>query len=674
MGSISAVADEKEFFEHTRLIKAKNLKPIFRDIRNFLAGRVTGATRDETLVKELMKIIFCKIKDEMNYFERGKLILEYDMADSDLKIYKDVREIFSEIKNEYRGVFEEDDEINLDPASVKYIILKLQSFSLAFSDIDPIGEAFEIFIGEHLRGAEGQFFTPISVINLLVEAIDPQPGDIILDPACGSGGFLSVAINHIKRAKDEFKDPKALSGLIEKTIFGIDKDAYLADLAKKHIAIIGRCVPNIYCTNSLIDFSEWPAPLAKKIKPEGVDVILTNPPFGSKIDVGPESLRRKYKLCFKWKYDKKRGTWKKTSVLQKKTPPQILFIERCLQLLRTGGKLGIILPESVFSCNNYRYVVEYIRSHAKILAIISLPEELFKVTGKSGTHTKTCAVILEKIKDPKEAQDYDIFMAEAEWCGHDSRGLPIPYNDLPKILELYKNRSKLTDYNHLGFNVNIKEIEDSIFIPKYYNPDIKKELDKLKQTHHLITVKELIDQGIISVSTGDEIGKLSYGTGNIPFVRSSDISNWEIKVDPKHCVSEEIYNKYKDKQDIRENDILLVKDGTYLVGTPAIITRYDTKIVIQSHLYKIRVKDPKRLNPFLLLAILSSDIVQKQIKAKKFSQDIIDSLGSRFYEIVLPIPKDENKKEKIISDTKKVIEARVKARELMKKIRKEVVS
>jgi type I restriction enzyme M protein len=667
--SISLKGMYDDFIRETQLMISDNLKPQFKDIRNYLAGRVTGATRDETLIKELIKIIFCKIKDEHNYLRNKKLSFFTSNSDSDIDVYQRIKKIFSDIKNTYPELFDISDEINLDPASVRYIVEKLEKYSFTLSKRDPVGDAFEVFIGNNLRGAEGQFFTPRNVINMIVEMIDPEPGQLIIDPACGTGGFLSVCLHYLK-LKNGFDKLDDFSSLVERSIFGIDKDQYLAELAMKHVAIMGNCHPQIICTNSLENhdgllFNH------SNLKNGYFDIIMTNPPFGSNIDVGPESLLKHYDLAHKWEC--KKGNWEKTRILDLKVPPQIFFVERCLKLLKDGGKLGIVLPERIFSSKSYQYVVNYIISNSRILGIISMPEELFKTSGKSGTHTKTCVVILEKGKFKMNPND-DVFMAEAIWCGHDSRGLTIPHDDLPEIIKRFKSRKSIKEYNHLGFNKKYSDISDLIFIPKYYDPEIEQTFDKLKNSHELVPIHDLIKRKIISISTGDEIGKLSYGTGDIPFVRSSDISNWEIKVDPKQCVSEEIYLKYKKKQDIELNDILLVKDGTYLIGTTAIITEYDTKIIFQSHIYKIRVLEPEILSPFLLLAILSSEIVQRQINSKKFSQDIIDSLGRRLYEIIIPIPKDSNLKEKLASDVKDLIESRIKSRELIKTIRSEVVA
>jgi len=198
------------------------------------------------------------------------------------------------------------------------------------------------------------------------------------------------------------------------------------------------------------------------------------------------------------------------------------------------------------------------------------------------------------------------------------------------------------------------------------------DLEHLKATHDLVSIGQLVKDNVLTISTGVEIGRLSYGTGTIPFVRTSDISNWELKVDPKHGVDERTYLEYRSKADVKEHDILMVRDGTYLVGTTCMITKYDTKILFQSHIYRLRVLKPDILSPFLLLAALNSLIVKKQIKAKQFTQNIIDSLGNRIMELILPIPKDARLKEKIISQTRKIIEERAELRQQAKQISIEI--
>ena len=201
-----------------------------------------------------------------------------------------------------------------------------------------------------------------------------------------------------------------------------------------------------------------------------------------------------------------------------------------------------------------------------------------------------------------------------------------------------------------------------------------KELNDLSKTHNIFSIGSLIKDGVLSFSTGNEVGKLAYGTGKIPFVRTSDISNWEIKIDPKQGVSEEIYKSLAKKQDVKEGDILMVKDGTYLIGTCGYVSKYDEKIVFQSHLYKIRVLKKDIISPFLLLALLASDPVQKQIKTKRFTLDIIDTLGKRVNELLLPIPKSKKNQNRIDNMVKKSIEDRIEARELARQAKQLIIT
>ena len=218
----------------------------------------------------------------------------------------------------------------------------------------------------------------------------------------------------------------------------------------------------------------------------------------------------------------------------------------------------------------------------------------------------------------------------------------------------------------ISFWLNSKSISQNIFIPKYYNPEIISALSTLSSSHVCLSIKSLVDEGTLSCNTGDEIGKNAYGTGNIPFVRTSDISNWEIKTAPKQGVSLDIYQEYQESQDVMPGDILFVRDGTYLIGNNCFITEIDKEILYQSHIIKIRVNDKAKLDPTILFLSLNSEIAQKQMRSFQFTADIIDTIGNRFYEIILPIPKSEKKKRNLITKAEKALETRAKDKAFVK--------
>lgn len=627
----------------------------FRHIRNYLAGQHIGATRDEALLEELLKCLFCKLYIELGVSDPVPL------GSDAFEQSRHLRAIFAKVRADFPDLYEGDAEIMLDPIAISMVMDECD-FSLVDASSDPIGDAFEVFVGSESRGRNGQFFTPRSVTDLLVRAVNPKPGDLVIDPACGAGGFITSVAQHYKGLGVSLKD---LGSIASKTLFGIDKDEYLAKLAKFHISLLTDGHPNVTCGDSLSQESSR-GTLATVLPPGGFDVLLTNPPFGAHIVAARPEVLAKFELARKWKLDHQTGEWSPTALIQSQVPPQVLFVERCIDLLKPGGRMGIVLPESILSNKSYRYVMEYLQEKSDVQAVIGMPESLFKTSGKGGTHTKTCIVLAQKRSDSVKPSEV-VFMAEAKWCGHDSRARSIPHNDLPIIaqnLSCHQARRKY-EKSTLGFTVEKRDIRENVFCPRYYDPKISSELENLTKTHDLYSFRDLVSQGFLTLTTGDELGKLAYGTGTIPFIRTSDISNWELKADPKHGVARHIYDSLKHKQDVRIGDILMVKDGTYLIGTCAIISQADIEILYQSHLYKIRVENnPFDIDSYLLLAVLSSPIVQRQIRSKQFTQDIIDSLGERIQELILPIPKAPEFRAEISTMVSTAVNLRIRAREL----------
>ena len=624
----------------------RDQKALIRDVRNYLAGQVVGITRDESLLDELLKIAFChRALQDLSGLGAEETAREY-------------RNVFARIKEEHSVLFAAGDELLLGPNHIAHLHELLSEIDFEDPDRDIVGDIYEAFIGPIYRGQEGQFFTPANAIRALVEMVEPMPDDIVIDPACGAGGFLLGAALAARRAAGEVP-----------ALHGIDKDAYLARLAGMHLALqFGENFP-IVCTDSLVWDHETVAAVGLPT-PGSFSVVLTNPPFGSKIVALAGDSRSSYDLAYKWV---RRGTaFEKTEEFVKNAPPQLLFLERCLRLLRPGGRLGIVLPESTLSNVSHRHMVQFLFAHATPEAVIGMPEALFKTSGKGGTHTKVCLLVARK-KAPRA--DDEIFMAEVKWCGHDSRGRTIGRDEIPEMLTRFRNfREGSRETSRLGFVVPVNEVRDLVLAPRFYDPEPRAKIQALRKTHNALRIGDLVDDGVVQITTGHEVGKLAYGAGTIPFVRTSDISNWEIKVDPKHLLSEDVFDQFASKQDVCEGDLLMVRDGTYLIGTCAYITEHDTRIVYQSHLYKIRVQPNDEIDRFLLLAALSSAPVKAQVKSLSFTQDIIDSLGDRVRDIVVALPKKRERRQEISAIVQRVISDRVEARELARRAAVEIVS
>ena len=358
-------------------------KQVFEDIRNYLAGRFVGATRDEFLLEEVVKLIFCKFH-----------LTENDTSKIDeIEISGLYRRAFKQVLQQYSEIYSDPDAaIELDPISIKFVDSRLSTLDLDNIERDIIGDAYEIFMGDAVKGQSGQFFTPQNAATALVQMVSPKPDDKVLDLACGAGGFLVATYKYWKRRYSDVVSENA------RNLYGVDKDEYLTRLSKIHLACLARTTSNIVCSDSIV----WDETILGTSE-NAFDVILTNPPFGSNIQSGTLETLRKYLLAYKYKKGKD-NTFTQSCDINEAVPPQVVFMEQCVQLVRPGGLIGIVVPESMISSKKYSFVVDYIMQHCRGRAVIGMPDDLFKTSGKGGTHTKTCLLVLEKYSTLINAQ------------------------------------------------------------------------------------------------------------------------------------------------------------------------------------------------------------------------------------------------------------------------------
>ncbi len=646
-------------FKRADLKPTHNLKAKFISIRNYLAGNAVGTTRDEELARQIINIILCKLYDEK--FTKLDDIVSFraGINESAKEVAQRIKDRFNEAKIVYKDILDTKESIDLDDRSLKYVVGELQNYSLMTAQRDVVGDAFEVFIHRALKGGQGQYFTPKNVVRTAIRILDIDTEDKIIDPACGSGGFLIEGLKYLhdkieKKGKefnwpqDEINNEKIAKANIN--FRGIEKDTFLSKVVKAYMVIMGDGKSGIFCEDSLEFPQNWQTKTQSNIQLGTFDILLANPPFGAKIPVKGEKKLSQYSLGYKWKYNSKIKLWEKSKIKEKEAP-QVLFIDRCLDFVREGGRLAIILPDGMLSNPTDGYIVQHMLERAELIGLIDLPMSTFLPY----TPTKTHLIFLRRTDKPRK--DYTFFMSYAKTCGHDKRGREINEDEISIIPEYIKEIDTNEKHSHLGWNMKLSEVKNNILLPKYYNPDIENDLDEYRESGKYIikSIEELQKERIIKVSRGNEVGSENYGTGEIPFVRTSEVSNWEITTDCTHCLSEDIYELYRKKQNIEVDDILVVNDGTYLMGRTAMITEADIKIVIQSHFRRIKVLKKDIISPYLLLALLGLEVVQKQIESKSFRQGTISTLGNRLMEVKIPIPIDEQLKKELSEKVKKII-------------------
>ena len=431
-------------FKRKDLKPTHNLKATFKAIRNHLAANTVGATRDEVLAQQLINLIFCKIYDE-KYTKPSDVVSFRAGIDEKVENVQDrILNLFGKVKQKYKEVFDDSDKIDLDKNSIAYVVGELQNYCLIEVERDVIADAFEVFIGHALKGSQGQFFTPRNVVKMMVDILDPNDDDLIIDPACGSGGFLIEALRYTwkkidKKGSDYNWSQKEINKqkqtIASKNFSGIDKDYFLSKVTKAYMTLIGDGTSGVVCDDSLEVPKSWKELTDQKIQLNRFSVLLTNPPFGAKIPVRGEDKLKQFDLGHKWKFHKKNNEWEKKTLRQKEAP-QILFIERCLQFLKDEGRMAIVLPDGVYGNETLAYIRNWLLTQGRIVAIIDAPLETFL----PHTGTKTSIIIFKKTKEV--SKDYPIFMAVAEFCGHNRRGKKIEEDDIINVATEFKKWAK----------------------------------------------------------------------------------------------------------------------------------------------------------------------------------------------------------------------------------------
>jgi type I restriction enzyme M protein len=665
-------------FKRKDLKPTHNLKVIFNSIRNHLAGNATGTGRDEIIAQQLINLIFCKIYDERFTKMDDDVSFRVGINEEGKVVKERINEIFDKVKTKYSEVIEVSDKLSLDSNSIKYVVGELQNFSLIESERDIIADAFETFIGYSLKGAQGQFFTPRNVVKLMVEIINPQPNEIMIDPACGTGGFLVEGLRHIWKVLDKqaieygwsdlaVKEEKLASAI--KCIKGLEKDEFLSKVAKAYMAILGDGKGGIFCEDSLLNPIDWKPTTRQQIDLEKFDVLLANPPFGKDIKVKGEEKLKQFDLAYNWK--KEINTFSKTNKLKKEETIQILFIERSLKLLKDGGRMGIVLPETFFHAPKSRYVLHYMLRDNNVMWMLDLPHNTFR----PHNNAKCVVIILEKNRPQQDI----INMAVAEEIGHDHQGKEIfrwdyikkeankldLWDDIPTIIDEFEKKS----FEKYTFKVKSKgALGKNILVPRYYWQNKIKEIENIAKAQdlELIPIKDLIKKEIITFFDGHGSPPAEYkGKGDIPYVRVKDIVNWEVYKDPTAKITTDIYLAKKGKnKNLEAGDVVYVRRGSYRIGSVAMVSPFDKEALYTREILILRVNKAENeygLNPYYLLYLLSHKLTHLQAKNKILIETTLPNIAERWKELMLPIDKDPKQREFISNKIKEVITSKWEA-------------
>lgn len=417
-------------YKKSDLIVPVDLKLAFRRCHNAI---YCSGIDSEDIALDMVRIILSKIEDEST----AKDDCDFHITPEEFNNPKQcdaacnrVRKLFEAVRDRYKDVFSPTETITASNGQLAVVISQLQQYSFMDSPHDVIGTAYEVYVASHLKGERGQYFTNRLVVNMMVKMASPSEKDIILDPACGSGGFILTAMNYIFDTIDSSSRTANAKEILKRNVvhqlFGVDISPKLVKIAKANMLLGKDGHGGIEHANSLDSVENLSARFNELCGIGKPDIILTNPPFGSGYDlrVKEDSILEQYKIGHQWETNDD-GSVTYSDKLNNKMgiAPELLFLEKCLEWVKEDGIIGIVMAKGQLDNREAYAMRKRICEHAQILAVINLHEDTFEPFCGS----KASVIFLRKVKHI--LPDYRIFMAISNKVGQTSRGEAILKRD-----------------------------------------------------------------------------------------------------------------------------------------------------------------------------------------------------------------------------------------------------
>ncbi len=615
--------EEANYFAVEGYETVQDIENALRKCHNTLYAN-DGLTPLQTF-EEINKFLFSKIQEEKRVKKTGdqnRFTTKYlKTRKPKIEMQRIFEDAIEDFPNDVEKIFFKGDEIEVCDESILQVVKVLENKGFTETAIDIVGMAYETFLKPVFRNKHlGQYFTPREIVNFMVEFLKPKIEDLVIDPAFGSGGFLVEIFQTLKekiagsdlqdKAKKEYKKK-----LCSEWIFGTEIAPHLAKACKINMYIHGDGKTGVYKHDGLVDYG--------RIEENKFNLVLTNPPFGGVIN--------KKDLLENFELGKGRARQLK----------EVLFLERCIRLVKSGGKIGIVLPDGILTNSSLQYVRDFILQECKILGVVSLPNHAFSA---SGAGVKASIMFLKKKEKGKDYSNYDIFMAEAEHVGYDATGRPDD-NEFGEILDkYYEFKVKKGGASEKIFFLKNSEIEERLD-PYFYQPSLRFVYQKLKRTKYVLVELESIAK-VVCGPFGSAIKNIDYKKQGTPLIRISDIKDGNIVSDKIFFIKDELSEKLH-KTQVHKGDIVISQRGT--LGLVAIVSDEFTVWNISANLIALRKINA---NPEYIYIILSSDFGKAMIERQKTGQVQSKITTQDIKKFKIPLPKIEIQNE-IVAQFKK---------------------
>lgn len=651
------------------LLIPKDIRGLLRRCHNKLHGRGNDS-EEEDLTMDMVRLLLAKAMDEEGTDPLPDFYCtpdEYEHAGGHSKVKARIDRLFDNVKRSNPDVFSRHEAISVSARAICDVVIELQDYQLlsesgAAHEWDIMGHAYEQYASVYLKREKGQYFTNRLVVDLMVSLVTPDYLDIILDPAGGSGGFLTGVMRHVRsRIFDSAGSDTAKHRQLDKhrtNLFMVEASKRLVKVAKTAMILNGDGHTGMTAGDSLGSFKDFDKTIIARANRGTPNIILTNPPFagvGEGRVTHPEVLRR-FQTGKRW--EEVNSQYSATQdLLSEGAPPELLFLERCIDWLAPKGRLGIVMPKGFLDTKTYRPGREMIFQTCRMLAVINLHKDTFQPY----TGVRTCVIILEKLDEEEKPSTHNIFMAISHRVGQDSEGRPVYVtdqngdksdqldHDLDEIRVSYEQfRAGLLPERPYIFSISSSDLgEEKNINPQRYLPHLNETLQNLEaldsmegwsvRTIGTLTPEIKIFKGprlksenLITDAPGDGIEPY-YTPSAILQEKSDSVKYLEVKKATEKQLS--TINSIR----VMRGDIVITRSGS--IGRVSMIPEKFHNAIVSDDLIRVRIPDEVIRN--FVFSYLQTKFAVDQMKMNEYGSIQQHLEPQHVRQMLIPMPDSE---------------------------------
>lgn len=652
--------DKRITYSDLQVPSTRELKNAFSSLLGVITSRDTRSTRREDQLNQMSNILLIKLEsDHDGQWDKDESLL-FQLSDSPAQTHKSINDAFANYKSKHPALFalDEPDSILLDSDTIQEIVLRLQGMNIGEMAPTALSMAFQVFRDATLKLGDGQYYTPLRVIEAGTELMCITHKDVVIDPACGTGGFLSAALMKIISTGI---NEKASTQWAHYNLFGVDRDKTNIKLTRALMVGMGDGSTNAHHGDSLRE-SKWKGDTKgiQSVLGEGrYTAVLTNPPFGKDLVINAADAKSsQLEICKHTKGGLKSDTYAPTTELG------IAFVERAWKILQNGGRLGIVLPETYFFSKSYRWFREWMDTHFILRGALNVPMEAFQ----GFCRAKTNFYIFEKIGQGRKAdtptwfRDGYVWVSNAPTIGLNKDGLDL------FVVDENGSRTDVID-NKAIIDVEALMRGESTFTSGYIKAEamaksyvavptfsgnksesvLEEKVKKKLPGFRMRSLGDLIDDGIISVRGGHGSPSADIRIGDIPYIKVVDLRAGRVNPNSTNMVPEPVAKQFWNGEEsgISAWEIATPSRASKNIGEPCMILPGQERMVLTKEILLFSVSPNAPIDPFYLFWAMRLRDVQRQWQRVIFMQTNREDLGDRYRLIEIPFTDDKTAAEEV---------------------------